>query len=399
MYDDYVYMGQPDHSANIKFPYGRDGLRRLPLKGNSLMNQKGGMMPSYGPHYGPFASRTAAQIGLCRLADRKFGPNIGVAWQDGQFAQLFRPPVKTPDGLTKMLVVEHLGPTPTRLASKKQEGSGEDKIPTKAGIAWDTVNTVVDVAAVAIATVTFVGAITALFTAGAAVGATCLVVFSAVELLDSFALLIADGRMTIAEYQDRRAGSTTQEEALKQSGLFNFVETWGPIIALPAIGKDITDFMKFRQIGCELEELTHEMNRRLGALARDMVMTGDDFILERMKILRQQVRDVEEGIETAADKMRDFFYKAGPADLWAALNDGKNIQDIKEGLETDFRSWMNDVNGCVHGWEARARAHLNYSSPIARAAANQGTTAQMVYKSTNHVRLHLVTAKPQGKAK
>lgn len=355
-------------------------------------------MPAYGPYYGPFPSRTAAQIGLCRMADQKFGPDIGVAWQDGGFVQLFRPPVKAKDGTAKIFVMEHVGAAPAGSnagsSGGKPSSSGESKPPSKATLAWDTANVAVDVGAIAIATVTFVGAVTALFTAGATIGATCLIVFTAVEVVDAFALLFEDARLTIAEYQDRRTGTTTREDALKKSAIFNLVETWGPVIALPAIGKDIADFMKFRQIGCTLEELTHEMNHRLGVLARDMVMTGDDFILERMKILRQQVSDVEEGAETAADKMRDFLYRAGPADLWAALNDVKNIHDIKDGIEEDFRDWMSGVSGWIHGGDANARPH--HATPAAHAPANPVASTQMVYKTTNHARFHVLTAKPAG---
>ncbi len=356
-------------------------------------------MPAYGPYYGPFLSQTAAQIGLCRMADNKYGPDIGVAWQDGNFTQLFRPPVKGKDGTTKMLVVEHLGATPAQPSQTKPAPAGDSKIPGKGTIAWDTFNSLMDVGVVAIATVAFAGAFAAVATAGVTAGAVCLVVFTGIELVNSFALLWEDTRLTIAEYSDRMTGTTANEDALKKSATFNFVETWGPVIALPAIGKDIADFMKFHQIGCDLEELTREMNSRLGVLAREMVLTGDDFILERMKILRQQISDVEEGTEKALDKFKDFVYRAGPADLWATLNDGKNIHDIRDGIEEDFRDWMNDVSGWTPRWMVEAQTRPHYASPIGLAAASHGTSSQMVYKTMNHARFHVITAKPAGKSK
>nr|WP_295743157.1 hypothetical protein [uncultured Acidocella sp.] len=352
-------------------------------------------MPSYGPHYGPFASRTAAQIGLCRMADRKFGPDIGVAWQDGQFAQLFRPPVKTPDGLTKMLVVEHLGPVRMPPPAARPAAGGGNKVPSNKTLAWDSFNTAVDAVAVVLAVASFEAAFAALSLPALTAGAVCLIVFTAVEVVNSFAMFFADGLLTLAEYGDRITGGEKYENALKKYGLFNFVETWGPIIALPAIGKDIADFMKFRRIGCELEELTRDINRRLGILAHEMVMTSDDFILEHMKTLRGYVSDIEKGLEKKAENIRDIWHKAFPADLWALINDGHNLGDIRDGVEEDFRDWMQDVSG----WVSRPAAQPRYSSPIAWAAAHHAAPTQMVYKSTNHVRLHVITAKSAGKAK
>lgn len=76
------------------------------------------------------------------------------------------------------------------------------------------------------------------------------------------------------------------------------------------------------------------------------------------------------------------------------LNDGKNIHDIQDGIEEDFRDWMNGVSGWMHGWEANAQPHC--ASPIARATANHAASSQMVYKTTNHARFHVLTAKPAG---
>jgi hypothetical protein len=49
-------------------------------------------------------------MAFCSIADRKYGPDIGVAWLEGSTTQLLRAPVTRPDGRTDMMIVENHGP-------------------------------------------------------------------------------------------------------------------------------------------------------------------------------------------------------------------------------------------------------------------------------------------------
>jgi len=179
------------------------------------------------------------------------------------------------------------------------------------------------------------------------VGAAALVVFAFVELVDSLVMLGSDGIMFFAELRDRADKSDRREVALKQSAFYNMVNTWGPIIAIPSIGRDILQFRKFLNVARDLSELSTQVSQRLNELAPKWTIERDAAVLERMIYLSETAKQLSEDAADIGRELRTLQRWASPADLISAANTVLHFGDIADGVESSFRSWMDDLDGWV----------------------------------------------------
>lgn len=337
--------------------------------------------------FGPFGDQTKASIGLCRMMDSKYGTNIGIAWQENDTVLLLRPPVPARDGTTSLVVVESTGaaPAPPNPANPPKAEAG----PSKARMAWDTLGVGMDIVGAVLAYTALEAAFAAVIIAGADAAAIALVVFAAVEIVDAILMMATDGMMTFAEYKDRGTGGTKHADALKASPPFRFIQTWGPIIALPNIGKDIMDIRRLRTVGADLTELGQQVSERLGGLVPRWIEKGEQEVLARMQALAADAREIEENAKDIASDLKQLYEASVPADLFSMANNYLNLGDIKEGLEKDYDGFMEHAKGWTNSAETYWHTHNPFAgAPPAHVAAQ---------KTMTHIKMHVLTAKPVKK--
>lgn len=340
--------------------------------------------------YGPFQTSAAASIGFCSIADRKYGRDIGVAWMEGTTTQLFRPPVTRSDGRTDMLIIEGHGPVRPPVTHPKLAPP-----PPGAQLAWDGVGVAADAVGVVLAYTAVVGAIALAGSAAAGIGAAALVVFSLIEFADTFAMFMADGVMLVAEIRDRNSKSDRREVALKENPYYKFISTWGPIVAIPSIGRDILQLRRFLSVERDISELSRQVSQRLSELAPKWTIERDAAVLDRMIFLSEAAKQLSEDAADIARELRTLQRLASPADLIGAANTVLHFGDIADGVESSFGSWMNELDGWVqpNAWfEAHPGAAFPYNAhDVAFRQAMGRYQTERVQASTYYVTMHIIT--------
>ncbi|MGE4483454.1 hypothetical protein [Acidocella sp.] len=345
------------------------------------------------------------------MIDNKYGVGVGVAWQDRDYVRLFREPTVGKDGLTKMVVVENFGPVRPNSITSSASGAAPkfkssvpkvasgNNLPSTGALAFDTVGVAADAFSMVLAYSAVTVAFAAITEGALTTGAVALVAFTGFEFLDSLAMLFADGIMTMSEYYDRASGNTKLENAVKNNWYYDQIETWGPVLALPALGKDIADFRKLRQVGADLKDLRQQMGQSLGILATEWVQYGDQEVLAHMKRLNEFVDQVEDNAKDIAHDLSSLKFYSSPLDLFSIVVDFKNGQDIYDGMRNDFEKWFSQPDGKVSEDQLRheAMSHFSMNPRAEVGASSMQNYRRELYRSTNYAKFHVYSAKLTSK--
>ncbi len=332
--------------------------------------------------YGPFGDAVKARIGLTRLIEQRIGvsraQHIGIVWQNQTECALIKPPIPFPNGHTELMVVQ-----PGHPGHKTKP-----PVPSDMDIAWDVINVVGDAAVAYMAITEFAAGLAVVAELGldaVGVGAVCLLAFAVVEALDAFAMFLADGGMTVAQVGDKIEGNQKFEKSVKSNELYNLIETWGPVIALPAVGKDILDFFKLASKARLLTDLRSQMFTRAKEVLREMRATdafigkeGDLALRASYKFLKESVRGLGHELEDIHRDFNELRMIGAPGDVIGLFNDYLNAQDITDGMVTDWKNLeagaMFDLSEAemqadrwLHstaGWLRAGSAHAAVASPF-----------------------------------
>ena len=369
--------------------------------------------------YGPFGNPVRAKIGLNRLIGHKLGvtraANMGIMWRDGDQCQFLQPCLPYPNGYSELMVVtaDHV-----RKPAPKLDDVSAGKM------AWEVANDVGDAAFVylsyAAATAAISVAVAAAADATLTAGVIFMLAFTAVELFDSFALLMADGAMTVVDTIDKATG-TDYARSLKASKTYNFIETWGPIIALPAVAHDIFLASSIPRDVRLLTELRAQMLTRAKAVLREMRATeafigaeGDLAARDSYEFLKESVHELRENLVDIKRDLKLLTRVALPADAIGLINDEVNWHDIRDGAMADLTSmdvsirsgftgidaaagrWAHSAGAWLGAGTARAASHMprqvGSSDQAARFGGihNSPGEAKLKIKSMFPITLHLI---------
>lgn len=292
--------------------------------------------------YGPLGDAVKARIGLTRLIEQRIGvsraQHIGIVWQNQTECALIKPPIPFPNGHTELMVVQ-----PGHPGHK-----AKPPVPSDMDIAWDVINVVGDAAFAYMAITEFAAGLAVVAELGldaVGVGAVCLLAFAAVEVADAFVLFLADGAMTIAKTEAKLTGNQKIEERLKSNDLYNFIETWGPVIALPAVGKDILDFFKLASKARLLTDVRRQTFFKAREVLREMRVAdafigeeGDAALHESYDILKTRFHKFGHELEDIHRDFNRLRMIGAPSDIIGVVNDYLNWQDITDGIVTDWKN-------------------------------------------------------------
>lgn len=173
-------------------------------------------------------------------------------------------------------------------------------------------------------------------------GAICLITFLGVEALDAIAFLAADGAMTIPEARDRLTGGNRAEQPVKSHALYNPIETWRPVIALPAVGRDIWELFRLSGKIRLVSDLRSQMITHGKAVLREMRATeafigakGDAALRDSYAFLKRSVHEMRESLVEVRRDFNRLRLMGAPGDGLSLVNDVVNWHDIKDGVMGD----------------------------------------------------------------
>lgn len=292
--------------------------------------------------YGPLGDSVKARIGLTRLIEQRIGvsraQHIGIVWQSQTECALIKRPIPFPNGHTELMVVQPGHPG----------HQAKPPVPSDMDLAWDVINVVGDAAFAYMAITEFAAGLAVVAELGldaVAAGTVCLLAFATLEVVDAFTLFLADGAMTLAKADAKLTGNQKIEKSLKSNDLYNFIETWGPVIALPAVGKDILDFFKLASKARLLTDVRRQTFFKAREVLREMRVAdafigeeGDAALHESYKVLKEDFHKLGHELEEIHRDFNKLRMIGAPSDVIGLANDYLNWQDITNGIVTDWKN-------------------------------------------------------------